>query len=583
MDYQVFLLSRIHERWAATDDTPAAIVHGVASTARLITGAAAIIIVVFSGFASGQLVAFQEMGFGIAIALALDATLVRLLLIPAAMRLLGERNWYLPGWLSWLPNAGRRTAASPRCDRRCWSGSTPATSSVPDGTGPARASYDFQVNADMTTTQRREVVVIGGGQAGLAVGYHLAQQHRRFTILEAAGEPASAWRGRWDSLRLFTSVRYDSLPGLDFPGDPNSYPSRDEVIAYLSDYAQRFELPVEFNSRVQAVRARDGGGFLVELADRTYEADQVVAATGPFHAVHAAIAAGLEPEVVAAQQPVPLPGRPPDRHGAGGGRRQHRLPDQRGTRALAGGPSGHRRPSMPLPQRILGRDLFRYLHATGLMYKTVDSRLARRLKDKETLIGSSPRAARKRGIQLRPRATAASGTTVTFADGSELTVDGVVGDRLPARPLLRGAPRLRRGRSRDASARRHRRPWLVLPRHALAAHAARRWAGSKTTRSSSPNASTRSPKTTRPRRPYWPPRRVRDDRRPHYPATTCGSDRIHRMDRAHRGVLTARECLTPSGPCCGGARHSRRSSRHGAADALGTPEFHRSVEPGAST
>jgi RND superfamily putative drug exporter len=104
MDYQVFLLSRIHERWSSTGDTNAAIVHGVASTARLITGAAAIIIVVFAGFATGQLVAFQEMGFGIAVALALDATLVRLLLIPAAMRLLGERNWYLPGWLSWLPN-----------------------------------------------------------------------------------------------------------------------------------------------------------------------------------------------------------------------------------------------------------------------------------------------------------------------------------------------------------------------------------------------------------------------------------------------------------------------------------------------
>jgi putative flavoprotein involved in K+ transport len=85
-----------------------------------------------------------------------------------------------------------------------------------------------------------DVVVIGGGQAGLAIGYHLAQQGRRFTILEAAGEPASAWRGRWDSLRLFTSVRYDSLPGLDFPGDPNSYPGRDDVIAYLTDYSQRF-------------------------------------------------------------------------------------------------------------------------------------------------------------------------------------------------------------------------------------------------------------------------------------------------------------------------------------------------------
>src|SRR6185312_11523187 len=106
-------------RWAATGDTPGAIVHGVASTARLITGAAAIIVVVFAGFATGQLVAFQEMGFGIAVALALDATVVRLLLIPAAMRLLGERNWYLPRWLAWLPDLqveGAHPPAAPPAD-----------------------------------------------------------------------------------------------------------------------------------------------------------------------------------------------------------------------------------------------------------------------------------------------------------------------------------------------------------------------------------------------------------------------------------------------------------------------------------
>ena len=122
---------------------------------------------------------------------------------------------------------------------------------------------------------------------------------RRFTILEAAGEPGAAWRTRWDSLKLFTPRRYDSLPGLAFPGDPDSYPSRDDVVAYLTDYAQRFELPVELNSRVLAVRARDGGGFLVELADRSYEADQVVVATGPFQVPFTpAIAAGLDDEVV---------------------------------------------------------------------------------------------------------------------------------------------------------------------------------------------------------------------------------------------------------------------------------------------
>ncbi len=118
-----------------------------------------------------------------------------------------------------------------------------------------------------TATAQREVVVIGGGQAGLAIGYHLARQRRSFTILEAASEPAAAWRERWDSLELFTPVRYDSLPGRAFPGEPDSYPGRDDVVAYLTDYARHFELPVEFDSRALSVRAHEGG-FLVELSDR---------------------------------------------------------------------------------------------------------------------------------------------------------------------------------------------------------------------------------------------------------------------------------------------------------------------------
>ena len=104
MDYQVFLLSRIRERYTSTGDTTEGIIFGVGSTARLITGAALIIIVVFAGFATGELVAFQQMGFGVAVALLIDATIVRLVVIPAAMRLLGERNWYLPAWLEWLPH-----------------------------------------------------------------------------------------------------------------------------------------------------------------------------------------------------------------------------------------------------------------------------------------------------------------------------------------------------------------------------------------------------------------------------------------------------------------------------------------------
>ena len=104
MDYQVFLLSRIRERYSATGDNDDAIAFGIGSTARLITGAALIIVAVFSGFAAGDLVMFQQMGFGVAIALLVDATIVRTILVPASMKLLGQRNWYLPRALEWLPH-----------------------------------------------------------------------------------------------------------------------------------------------------------------------------------------------------------------------------------------------------------------------------------------------------------------------------------------------------------------------------------------------------------------------------------------------------------------------------------------------
>ena len=103
MDYQVFLLSRIKERYDETGDTTDAVTFGVSSTARIITGAALIIVAVFAGFAAGELVMFQQMGFGVAVALLIDATLIRSVLLPSIMHLLGRWNWYLPHWLDWLP------------------------------------------------------------------------------------------------------------------------------------------------------------------------------------------------------------------------------------------------------------------------------------------------------------------------------------------------------------------------------------------------------------------------------------------------------------------------------------------------
>jgi RND superfamily putative drug exporter len=104
MDYQVFLMSRIKERYDQCGSTREAVADGVASTARIITGAALIIVAVFAGFARGQLLQFQEMGFGVAVALILDATLIRLVILPSTLSLLGQRSWYLPRWLDWLPH-----------------------------------------------------------------------------------------------------------------------------------------------------------------------------------------------------------------------------------------------------------------------------------------------------------------------------------------------------------------------------------------------------------------------------------------------------------------------------------------------
>jgi RND superfamily putative drug exporter len=103
MDYHVFLLSRIREEYEKTHDNTEAVAYGLRTTAGIITGAALIMVVVFTAFASGSLGPLQQMGFGLAVAVFMDATIVRTLLVPAGMRLLGDLNWYLPKWLQWLP------------------------------------------------------------------------------------------------------------------------------------------------------------------------------------------------------------------------------------------------------------------------------------------------------------------------------------------------------------------------------------------------------------------------------------------------------------------------------------------------
>lgn len=124
--------------------------------------------------------------------------------------------------------------------------------------------------------------MIGGGQAGLACGWHLQRQGLDFVILDAQESPGGNWRNYYDSLTLFSPARYSGLPGMAFPGDPGRYPLRDEVVEYLEQYSDHFQLPIKQKAQVVLVE-REGTGFRVATADgQIFFSKSVVVATGAF-------------------------------------------------------------------------------------------------------------------------------------------------------------------------------------------------------------------------------------------------------------------------------------------------------------
>ena len=146
--------------------------------------------------------------------------------------------------------------------------------------------------------ERFETVIIGGGQAGLSVGYHLAMRDRPFVILDANERIGDSWRKRWDSLRVFTPARADGLAGWPFPGSPWSFPTKDELGDYLEAYVKRFDLPVRTGVRVDGV-AREENRYIVSFGDGRIEADNVVVASGAHQIPKTpAFASELDPSIV---------------------------------------------------------------------------------------------------------------------------------------------------------------------------------------------------------------------------------------------------------------------------------------------
>jgi putative flavoprotein involved in K+ transport len=149
----------------------------------------------------------------------------------------------------------------------------------------------------MTQVQRYETMIIGGGQAGLSVGYHLKQQGHSFVVLDASERIGDSWRGRWDSLRLYSPAFRDGLPGMPFPAPRNAYPTKDEMGDYLEAYASRFDLPVRSGVSVEAL-TKEGGRYVADAGGGRFEADSVVVATGVFRRPHTpAFADELDPSI----------------------------------------------------------------------------------------------------------------------------------------------------------------------------------------------------------------------------------------------------------------------------------------------
>ncbi len=282
--------------------------------------------------------------------------------------------------------------------------------------------------ASKVGTHSFDVVVIGGSQAGLAAGYHLAQRGLSFAILDAGPEIGHVWRTRWDSLTLFTPAQYSGLPGMPFPLPKDTYPSKDDVAAYLQAYVSAFDLPVRLNAKVTSLNPRDGA-YVVATADEELTASQVVVATGPFHVPFVPpIAGDLDRSVFQIhsadyRNPAQLP---EGSHAlvVGGGNSGFQIAEELAATRMVDLAVGNRVP--PLPQRLLGKDIFWWLSGVGFMHISTDSRLGRKLAQRDVLIGSSPRRLRRAGVTLRKRLTSAKGRRAVFADGSEEDVDAIV-------------------------------------------------------------------------------------------------------------------------------------------------------------
>ena len=275
-----------------------------------------------------------------------------------------------------------------------------------------------------------DVLIIGGGQAGLAMGSGLKETPLSFRIVERYPRIGDSWRNRYASLVLFTPRAYSALPGLAVPGDPEGYPTKDEMADYLESYAERFELPVAPGTGIGRLERLDGGFRATTEAGESIDSRAVVLATGAFQRpAIPPISKGLSKEVT---QLAPEDYRTPGELAAG---RVLVVGDGATGRQIALELTANHevllaagRPRRVSPDRILGRSVFWWMDRLGVLRASRESRIGRYLMKADPFPGKRLELdeLRQRGVEVVGRVIGAEGKKVSFADGKAAEVDAVV-------------------------------------------------------------------------------------------------------------------------------------------------------------
>jgi len=275
-----------------------------------------------------------------------------------------------------------------------------------------------------------DVLVIGGGQAGLAMGYYLRQAGHRFRILERHPRIGDSWRNRYDSLVLFTPRAYSALPGLPLSGDPDGYPTKDEMADYLERYARHFDLPVSTETGIRSLTQVNGGFRARTDAGEIIDTGAVVLATGAFQRpAIPAVSRQLSSDVMQlTPESYKRPGQiPPGRvlvvgDGATGRQVAAELAATHEVLLATG------RPRRVSPQRILGKSVFWWMDRLGILKSSRETRVGRYLMNADPFPGKDLNLGRlrRRGVRVVGRLLAVDGKDVGFASGETAEVDAVI-------------------------------------------------------------------------------------------------------------------------------------------------------------